>query len=280
MRSRALRVTPVKRKAEPRYPTRDYLRDHPELLDLIPQRWRNNRLVLGALSGAVFLMAASDAVAADKPVSSASARVAPIFIHGDGRGAFGCIAVNPPVFLSEEEARSVITDEARKAGLDFAPDALTVKQTRLPVTNPFAFLAQIDSRMKEPERPVKVGEVVLDGYDRKRQVAYEYVSHNDFDVWVDKTTKLQSSVYEYDLKGTADVLRVGLAAASPSTYISVFYDPVSAPPERKGRKLPATDAEWKTVWEKRKAAACQISEQQLREQVRDFIAWLKAQGVI
>ena len=34
--------------------------------------------------------------------------VAPVFIHGEGRGALGCVVVSPPVFLSEAEALEVL----------------------------------------------------------------------------------------------------------------------------------------------------------------------------
>lgn len=34
--------------------------------------------------------------------------VAPVFIHGGGTGAYGCVAVTSPFFLSEEEAYEII----------------------------------------------------------------------------------------------------------------------------------------------------------------------------
>ena len=43
--------------------------------------------------------------------------VAPIFEHGTGRGADGCVVVSPPVFLSEEEAVQVIREELAKQGI-------------------------------------------------------------------------------------------------------------------------------------------------------------------
>ena len=43
--------------------------------------------------------------------------VAPIFVHGEGRGASGCIVMNPPVFLSEEEALQILGEELARAGI-------------------------------------------------------------------------------------------------------------------------------------------------------------------
>jgi hypothetical protein len=44
--------------------------------------------------------------------------VAPIFEHGEGRGATGCVVVTFPVFLSEEEAMQVIREELAEHGID------------------------------------------------------------------------------------------------------------------------------------------------------------------
>ncbi|MCZ7584672.1 MAG: hypothetical protein M5R36_15785 [Deltaproteobacteria bacterium] len=46
-----------------------------------------------------------------------SAIVAPVFEHGEGRGSIGCVMVNGPVFLSEEEALAVIKTALEKRGL-------------------------------------------------------------------------------------------------------------------------------------------------------------------
>ena len=45
-------------------------------------------------------------------ISDTKSCVAPIFVHGDGIGAFGCMVTAPPVILSEEDALQII-----KAGL-------------------------------------------------------------------------------------------------------------------------------------------------------------------
>jgi len=82
------------------------------------------------------------------------------------------------------------------------------------------------------------------------------------------------------MRGTAETVQAGLVAAKPDVYIGVFYDPMAASPLGRVAGKQLSSEEWQAAWEKRKAAARQISEQQLREQVRDFIAWLKAQGVI
>jgi hypothetical protein len=43
--------------------------------------------------------------------------VAPIFKHGEGRGATGCVVMTPPVFLSEEEGMQILREELAKHGI-------------------------------------------------------------------------------------------------------------------------------------------------------------------
>jgi hypothetical protein len=112
-----MKVKPIKHYAGPNIPTSQILEEHPELLHLVPRRWHGNPTVIAALAGVCVLVSGCRQSAA-KPAAS---RVAPLFQHGDGRGSFGCRAVNPPVFLSESEARQVIMDEAKRAGINFAP---------------------------------------------------------------------------------------------------------------------------------------------------------------
>jgi hypothetical protein len=47
----------------------------------------------------------------------ANAKVAPIFEYGAGRAGDGCVVVNPPVFLSEQDAMQVIREELKKSGV-------------------------------------------------------------------------------------------------------------------------------------------------------------------
>ncbi len=50
--------------------------------------------------------------------------VAPIFEHGEGRGATGCVVISPPVFLSEEEALQIVKEELAKHGVKLAAGPL------------------------------------------------------------------------------------------------------------------------------------------------------------
>lgn len=260
----------VRRYTAPCYPTRQYLMEHPELLSWIPERWRQHRLVLSVLSMVIPLIATRPTLAGEAKTEPAStSHVAPLFIHGDGRGAFGCVAVNPPVFLSEDEARQVIQDEAKKAGIAFSADALTLKDIEVPMTGQFGVPHKSQKR-----------DLVLDGYDKKHDVAYQVVTQKDFADWETKDHTRYSSVSSYDFKTTAQVLTNGLSHAKEKTIVAVFYEPAAHPPKMDYPKNGATDAERRAFWEEREKAAKELGKKELREQVKDFVQWLKGQGVI
>jgi hypothetical protein len=65
-------------------------------------------------------------------VISNDPNVSPVFIHGRGRGSYGCVSVAPPSFLSEDEAFEVIQREAQKYGLVFSRDTAALEDVFVP----------------------------------------------------------------------------------------------------------------------------------------------------
>jgi hypothetical protein len=265
-----MQVKPILSKAAPQYPTRDFLQEHPELLRIVPERWRRNPFVLRVLAGVGCLLLAAQSAAAQERISAPASRVAPLFVHGNGWAVYGCVAINPPVFLSEDEARQVIQDEARIAGLEFTANALTVAKADVPATNDSCF---------DPPRTEK-RDLVFDGFDKEHNVAFEFVSGKHFAAWRDRNPPRCEddpiaegrSGGSYNMKATAEILRSGLAAAPGLPWVGVFYDPLATPPGPAcGNSMGGGDCD---------KAGRHLGEAQLREQVRDFIQWLKAQGVI
>ncbi|NCO38068.1 MAG: hypothetical protein COZ06_20690 [Armatimonadetes bacterium CG_4_10_14_3_um_filter_66_18] len=288
-----MKVTPVRRYPQPRYPTYAILEEHPEILRLVPRRWRNNRVVLAALAGVCTILlgcqrtprAGGTNGGSGAGKSPAVSLVAPILVHGDGRGAFGCDAVNPPVFLSEEEARQVVVQEAKKAGIVFAETDTTLEGISVPVTDRYGFGPR-SGEGRSYARLVERGDpLTLDGTAPELGVSYEYVSSSDFEAWERTHRSPVDSVYSYDTRETATVLRTSLAAARPDGAYVVFYDPMVRPeawwrkPRPSGSPAPtASDSAKAHV--RRAATAVDTAKEELRKQVRDFITWLKAQGVI
>ena len=293
-------LSPVRKYRGANYPTREILNRHPELLRVLPRRWQNSPVVLGTLAGLLAMMEQPTLQAADKN----SLHVAPIFEHGSGQGAFGCVAVSPPVFLTEAEAREVIEEEARKAGVDFAERGHKLNGVALPVTDEFAFVDRMGEKGgKKPEKPAKksqTGDLELNGWNPKSQVGYKFVAIEDFRAWEDKDRSMYSTVSDYDMLDAAKRLQSGLGSAKGTGTVAVFYEPAGSAPrnlkfpeppsepkhgkaqteaEKKAQEK-ATEKAWEEYSKKYEAAAKKAGEEDLRSQVRDFLSWLKAQGVI
>jgi hypothetical protein len=276
-----MKITPLKRYSIPEYPIQEILAAHPELLRLVPKRWANMPLVLSALSMVCLILAARDGKPADKKASTVKAtnpavqsqpvatRVAPIFHHGEGRGAFGCVVVSPPVFLSEDEARQVIIEEAATAGIHFENTNRVIAPVEVPVTDLFLGLA-IDARTRKPK--THKSSLLLDGTDPQRNISFEFVSYEDYRTWDIGEYTSMSTVDVHDIGPAAEVLQKGLSKATADQTIGVFYDPFSHYASGNRDSFPVSGNS--------KEEARQKSIRELREQVRDFIAWLKSQGII
>lgn len=267
-----MKIEPVRRYATPQLATREIVDENPDLLRLLPKRWQSNAAVVAAVAACVALSSCAASAAgkttgkAKPPVTS---RIAPVFIHGEGIGAFGCEVVNPPTFLSEDEARQVIVEEAKRAGIKFEQTTKTLPNIQMPTT-PREF------GDKQPKRQMKAQAIVLDGVDKKRNIAFEYVSEGDLVKWQgDPSDHPASTLISYNIGGAAKDLQAGLAKGKPVGTYAVFYDPVAL---AKLRYAPGQDLEEQRI--RAEGAAIDEARAELRAQVRDFIKWLKGQGVI
>ena len=131
-------VKPLRAYRAPAYPTGAEI----GRVDLsrVPARWQGLKAVASTLGAAAMSLKALalEAQEAVKPVSAVpvvsvpdaeapkavaqepATEVCPLpakEIAGDGAGAFGCVAMNPPVILPEGEALDIIEKEFAKRGL-------------------------------------------------------------------------------------------------------------------------------------------------------------------
>lgn len=272
-----MNLEPISRYATPKLPTRDVLDARPELLRLLPKRWQGNAVVVAALAACLAMSRSSQCVAADGP-----SRVAPMFVHGQGTGSFGCMSVSPPVFLSEDEARQVITEEAKRGGISFAEGGKTLPSIEMPATKTESVTRADGSKSISWKRGLKAQPVELDGFDRKHNVAFEYLSKNEAREWLPGEDYL-STAWSCDMISTSKALAAAIEKGKPAGAYGVFYDPlVSWDEARKkaGIAVSGRQKDWQAQNAAAKAAAREIALEQLRAQVKDFIRWLKAQGVI
>ncbi|MDP4090568.1 MAG: metalloprotease [Bacillota bacterium] len=264
-------IKPLKNYREPKYPDKYEVLANPKVRKTLPERWKSNAYVCAALST---LMVASLTSCAQKSQQTGTdgqgnkALVAPIFEHGQGRGSFGCDSVAPPSFLSEEEAFQVIQEEARQYGVSFHRDGLEIKGVGIPQTS----LLPLEEG-KENKIKVKKGNLQLDGYDAAKNVTFEFVSQEDFKDWAAEGS--YSTVESYDLLSTAKALKDGLAEKNGNTSVGIFYDPMSGLSEEERKDL-LQNQDWGGM----SVRAKEMSKEDLKKQVKDFLEWLKAQGIM
>lgn len=294
-----MKPKPVRRVRRPGYPTKLETLADPELLDRHrPPAFRPGRELAGA---ATFFLAAGLAACGGDPPSTggagvagpsgeakgvappAGAVVAPLFAHGEGRGVTGCVVHTPPVFLSEAEALQIVTEELGRYGLSFPERNRTIDAVRLPSrTERWEFVPKAGgpSKQRAPDGTWTEGEFVtridekpgkkfsLDARDPAHQVGFEYVSVGDArDLGGPQS---MSTVSEYDLPAVARELGEKMAeSGGPELRFGVLYDPF----------VPLEPAEGES-WQDAENRLREESRKLLRQQVSDFIDWLKAQGVI
>ena len=288
-------LSPLPNYKSPSYPTKEQIQLHTELLKIVPRRWARNPVVLTALSLVLSAgltacgtasdsilpdsnsaPAASDALGASNSASSGNSAISaasaedstansandpealdiPIFAHGTGRGSYGCESVAPPVFLSEEEAMQVIEEECAAQGID-----LTGQKT---ISGTFPATSTLPEAVSGgASDQTYTGDLSLDGYSEDLGIGVEFVSTDDILDWK-ADTGMAATVEEFDLKGTAQRL------ADCTDNVAVFYDPTADD----YREFTGSNEE-SYVENSREQ-----SLEELRAQVRDFLQWLKAQGVI
>ena len=287
---------PVRRYPRPTYPTRLEVASKPGLLQKHqPPNWRRWPEIGSALGLFLAADAARVAEAADAPLSGgnekqAVAIVAPVFEHGAGRGATGCIVMNPPVFLSEEQALQVIREEMAKARIELEPAGKAISGVRS--SNPYG--------------ESNVAGFKPDLLDSRAKVAVEFISEQEHGAWEQTETRKEdpnapggtSTVTIYDFPARARfVSRRVQNQATDQVRFAAFYDPLADREalakisENYGatvRALPVEDEQGHEQAYSRYASDLQAakdrvvaeSKRLLRLQVRDFLDWLKAQGAI
>lgn len=308
-----MKIRPVQKYPEPRYPTRDEAREKPELLKHVPARWEKAP-GLAALLGVLALTssraeageegappaAALDPEAAVRPpetapeIQKASVVVAPILdeaLARDGRGAFGCVAVNPPSFLAEDEALDLIRSELEAAGLRLQDDAVLENMTaptgpdedRQTTTNRDG---SITVRMKRSwGRPNKLGQrpVRFDWADTNRAVYIEYLCQRDYREWEGSS---MSTVDSYDFAKLAGRVAeaYGKYPADRRTVFGIFFDPLAHEGVERDQITGLSFEEERVMNNELRAADAAAKDargrDKLRRQVRYFIEFLKQEGLV
>ncbi len=211
-------------------------------------------------------------------VSSAqlAALVAPIFDHGEGRGATGCMVMTPPVFLSEYEALIVIKEELAKYGIDLNKKKVVVNEVTISEGKDEIYDFMTEEQIKElleslsKAKGIKIevekeksAPLEIDIQDSEKEIHIEYISREEYNKL--GGAKSNSSIYSYYIKKVAQQVRNKIQADAKEGIFGVFYDP-----------MPMYNEQGELISGKPNEESVNL----LREQVNDFAQWLKEQGII
>jgi hypothetical protein len=202
------------------------------------------------------------------------------------------------VYLTEDEGLQVIREELARHGVQ-----PTERDRSLPpvIITGTAFQRTYEWVTDESRAGVVQvsGPLEADLVDRRRSIAIEFVTHEDYFPLGGRETEYGS----HDLRGLAAEVAGEVGAQGRSVHFGAFYDPVTYRdnhffdraeiPERfiqaaRNARTPEEVEQlnlqiqgyFEGVEQSEEDQAKLESKRLLRQQVRDFIDWLKAQGVI
>ena len=322
-------IIPLKAYGTPKYPTIAEIGRAD--LSRVPARWQGLHAVAATLGAAamtlkaIALDAESAKPVADAPVvavpdaakdgAKSSAVVAktpvtdvcplpPTAIAGEGRGGFGCVAMNPPVILSEGEALEIIEREFKRHGIELV-DAPILEGAMVPARGREAEklmwrgneLDELIERKKKAgaseeelkslkwvgyfskttnadlQMPLVKREWRMDFGSSDGRVMVEYISANDEDLWLKSRVPKTgwSTGSSCDVRDAAERAVKGFAARTegrPMT-IGVFYDPLASAQDDDSDEMGE-----RLSWEERKKRGKERAEAKLKAQIEAFFEHL------
>jgi hypothetical protein len=279
-----LKSKPLRRHPLPAYPTKLQALADPDLLAKhLPPAWLSRAEIAGTVG--VFLAANVAGCSPHSPspgqsgsgaTGTKAAIVAPIFDHGEGYAYDGCVVVARPVFLSEEEAISAINEELALSGLNLPERHIEVPSVAI---RGVKYEQRYDWIAGKPgaELVTVAGPLDLDLRDPNKKIGITYVSQDEcLRLGLNRPDRFGS-----DLRSAAANVAESVRRQGPDMCFAVFYDPVTTHASPGMRRYFKEDPSSKTPppFEELDAAKLE-SKRLLRLQVKDFVDWLKGQGMI
>ena len=244
-----LEVKAERKYRQPQYPAMEAVRLDPELLRKLPERWRGSAVLCMAL------VLSAGLAGCRKPVDNQDK--AQIFPYGSGQVYFinTAGAGFASAYMDEREALQLIEELTQSKGLDFSRETLQLEGT-FPAPG---------TKNNRHNKYTWDGTLEMDGFDPEKRVAIEFVSMKDMYEWNDQGPEVL-----YYSEATARNLaeRLNQMQTQGAEYIGVFYDPGLT--DKQGNQIKGTGRPDHGAYR----------EEVLRQQVRDFLDWLAAEGVI
>lgn len=206
-----MKLQPIKKYDQAYFPTKAELNATPDLLRAVPRRWQQSAVVGTMLIG-LGMFAAPELLYAAPKAAPVVTRVAPIFPYPDQLHRLSLLGEwAMPEYLSEEDARAIILEEASKAGINFAPDIRAIEQVPFPITQ--------QDEAGNVTTTIKKFPITLDGTDLKHNISYEFISKEDSNEWSKQLINVTA------MDSPAILLREGISQGVPAGTYAVFYDP-------------------------------------------------------
>ncbi len=256
---------PLRRTRPPAYPTRQDAAAQPDLLRRhVPRAWLTNRELAAAVG--VFLGASTAGCSGSARPNGTDGKpdwravVAPVSEHGEGKSdARSLIIWHGPgptaTSLPEGEAIQIIRQELAAAGLDALERKVQMPEIITTGRQAGSGLEWVSDQLAVVPVPTH-SPLVAELHDAQHRVAIKYVWMGNFDHLCGPDAPFHA---DQDLRQAARRLAKEVRHQGHGFYMGIFYDP-SVP-----RSYENAPAETKRL---------------LREQVKDFVDWLKAQGAI
>ncbi|MDF2519411.1 MAG: hypothetical protein K0R84_39 [Clostridia bacterium] len=217
-----LKIEPVRSYRSPDYPDKRVVLENPDILKTLPQRWKGKVYAGFAFSSVVVLL-----------------------LSGCQQQATAGVPA-PPAYLTEEEACSIIIEEAEKYGVEFDKTGLELQDVKF----------YIDRNTSEASAIVEhTQDIELDGYDKEKKIGFEFASSDDVQSLAKNIEGLtEDEILYFTDADYKEELEEALGYLDEKIYFQTFYS-ASYP------DIADTKAE-------------------LQEQVESFMEWLKSEGVI
>lgn len=296
-------VKPLQTYRPPDYPTSEEIGRAD--LSRVPVRWRGLKAVASTIGAAAMSLKALalEATEATRPVASApivsvpkvtqanesakaqvATEVSPIpakEIAGDGSGAFGCVAMNPPVILPEGEALDLIEREFARRGIRLTDghvlEDVPIRQKGWKLSDrQLRALWEDKLELADVHPPQEPRRLLVDLGTADGKLLVEYVSPGDQKLWtVDPYEGSTVSVVRTREAAEAMVNALRERTTGKPVRVAVFYDPCATRPEDFKPVVPAGTKESDIVWvkmEQADAKAREIARGKLKAQIEAFFA--------
>lgn len=295
-------VKPLRAYGTPAYPTIEEIGRVD--LSLVPSRWSGLKVVASTLGAAAMglkalALEASEAV---KPVASVPVAAVPDAkapkevksavvtdvcplpakeIAGDGSGAFGCVAMNPPVILPEGEALDLIEKEFAERGIRLT-DGHVLEDVEMIKKGWKMSRKEGDDlwkgKIKEVTPQREKRRLLVDLGTKDGSLLVEYVSDDDQGLWVYDPWE-GSSVSHVTTRKAAERMVEGLKKRTKGqpVKVAVFYDPCAYVPEDFKPVIPEGTKKadvWRIRWNQERAKGKEIARKQLTAQIEAFFTYM------